>query len=528
MRKSENKQKKEGLLTLLCISKLPTTKNYFSWMGNFGVVPFVRSMALRFLPHLLLLLLRTASVCFVLETMKYLLYRINMLTIYWVSDEPILLPGLKQKVKIFLSVLIIGLPHPMAGAELEAIPETILLGVGEHRQLFLPELAQFSVSNKDCLSYKFGPKKGELWILAKKTGFSEIMGLDQKGISRKLQVYILSKRDQLKLQNVAQAAEIAGWKTTWVGHYLNISGEIKNANDYALAHQIRTEIKERGIFNLSLQESLAKEMIVKIYRELYENWADYFRCTYSGMDVECAVSQSNPPPAALLKTLSEKYLVQFRQVADKFFKKNFRAKLRFFQMSRADGQYFDLGMETLTTNIGSLFNRNALKQLVLQNDVLLKNENVELGILAEPEVLFHLGEEIEIKLGDEIPYQNYALDGKTSSLEWKFSGLQFRFKIIKVGEKFQMHYLVSYHRSGEGSTTSLAPLQQSKEEASLFVDSTKPTQLFQVGMVALEERSVGIPGLAKIPLIGRAFREDGKSQIFKRVSALFMLEEIAL
>ncbi|MEK6626648.1 MAG: hypothetical protein AABY86_16895, partial [Bdellovibrionota bacterium] len=286
---------------------------------------------------------------------------------------------------------------------------------------------------------------------------------------------------------------------------------------------------ERGIFNLSFEDNVAKDIIINVYRTLYENWVNYFRCTYNGMDIECTISESNPPSPHLLKALSDKYLVQFRPVADRSFKKNYRAKLRFFQLTRADGQYFDVGMENLTTSLGSLFNRNALKQLIQHNDVLLQNENIELGLLAEPEITFHLGDEIEIKLGDEIPYQTNNSDGKTATLEWKFSGLQFRFKLLKLGEKFQMHYLVSYHRSNEGSSSSGLPsLQQSKEEASLFVDTKKPTQLFQVGMVAIEQKNRGIPGLSSIPLVGRAFKEEGKSQIFKRVSALLMLEELDL
>ncbi|HAZ14253.1 MAG: hypothetical protein A2X86_18680 [Bdellovibrionales bacterium GWA2_49_15] len=508
--------------------------DYFvSWIANFGVVPLFRSILLRLFPLALFFLRRISSVCFVLEGMKFLLSLV-------IFQKETLLPGPEQKVKIFLILLQLGLAIPAFSNDQSPVspndllvselpPTTILLGLGEHRQLILPKLERFSVSNKDCLSYKFGKfgqKKGELWILAKKTGFSEIVGQDNKGLTYKLQVYILSKRDQLKLQEVAQSAELAGWKTSWVGHNLSINGKIRNFNDYLLAHQISVSIKERGLLNLSFEDEVAKDIIVSIYRALFENWVDYFRCTYAGMSIECSISESNPPSASLLKTLSDKYLVQFRPVADSAFKKNYRAKLRFFQLTRADGQYFDVGMENLTTSLGSLFNRNALKQLIRQNDVLLQNENVELGLLAEPEVTFQLGDEIEIKLGDEIPYQTYNTEEKSTSLEWKFSGLQFRFKLLKVGEKFQMHYLVSYNRSNEnGSSAGPSSLQQSKEEASLFVDSKKPTQLFQVGMIALDHKKRGIPGLSSIPLLGRAFREEGKSQVFKRVSALFMLEE---
>ncbi|MBI2521231.1 MAG: hypothetical protein HYV97_12460 [Bdellovibrio sp.] len=480
--------------------------------------------------------------------MQYLLSIINTLIVFITCQKESLLPGPEQKVKNFFIVLLVGLclcnlSNKGLAASLDQAPEkapplmpseqpvtTILLGLGEHRQLILPKLERFSVSNKDCLSYKFrefGQKKGELWILAKKTGFSEIVGQDQNGNTYKVQVYIMSKRDQLKLQEVAQAAELAGWKTTWIGRYLSINGKIGNFNDYLLAHQISAKIQDRGIFNLSFEADVAKDIIVSIYRTLYENWQDYFRCTYNGMNIECTISESNPPSPQLLKSLSDKYLVQFRPVADSAFKKNYRAKLRFFQLTRADGQYFDVGMENLSSNLGSLFQRDALKHLILQNDVLLQSEKVELGLLAEPEVTFQLGDEIEIKLGDEIPYQTYHHDEKTTSLEWKFSGLQFRFKLIKIGEKFQMHYLVSYHRSAEGSSSSgMSSLQQSKEEASLFVDAKKPTQLFQVGMIALEQKNRGIPGLSSIPILGQAFKEEGKSQVFKRVSALFMLEEI--
>lgn len=506
----KNKTAKKNSESFFAVMK--KLRKAYSWTLNLGVVPLFFITFFLFAPVLAALFFLRVSVFFDKETIKPLL-KMSL-------NNPRNLLLRTHSVKAFLCLGLLVLPYLTCRAE-SASDENIIISVGEHKELPVPNLKKFTISNNDCLTHKFMEKTKTMLIKGNKLGYSELVIWSAAQEKKTYRIYILSKQKQLQILHLVQTIEATGLKTEIAGPYILLKGELQTLNDYLLVKKLEKENKEVIQVQGKLAPKLRNELIAEVYKRLLNEYLDSFRCYDFKYNVICQYSLSHAPSKEVLEELKNHYSIEFVGIKDQK-NKNYLVKLKLIQLEKLDGEELNLGLDKISGNLGELFH-NGLVSVIEKNQFLLNKSHLHLSTLAEPETVIKIGSPAQIDVGAEIsfPVSKNRADGVVQNTEWKFAGLRIKLDLNQLGDKFLINYETEFSRPMDNDSK----ISGSKEKSSLNLSLSKPIQIFQIGFKTDGQNVSALPWLGAIPLLGEIFKSKSNQSNYKKITGIIVLEE---
>jgi hypothetical protein len=509
--------------------------SYLGWIANFGVEPLLAVFAFRRFPDRDFLASRRLLVIRVLETISILPVHIGKNLLNILTSRPnvkmivLLITSLGLNYGVFAeSGELNGVSHEVfstaqgLGAENLERPEkdekkALYLATGEVIEFPTQNMSHFSIGNKEVISVKVQAQK--LLIKGVKQGHSEF-SLWQKSGKKDYQFFVLAKNHHLKFARLMEAIESLGLKSQIRANLLMVEGEIQEAATYQQLRKLFLQEEDKILSKISLHPKLRNEIVAHIYQDFFKLEGDSITCVEEGHLIVCDAQLAPERRDYFIKNLQKKYFVDFR-----FFPRisgeNFLIKLKLVQMENGEGKEFSFGLNALSGTIGELFT-SGLKPIIYRNQWFLKQHEVDISTLAEPETVILLDQKATIQMGADIPYLVPSSIQGPETQSWKFAGLKVELELKKVDHKYQVTYKTEFTKpdtsSGSGTITG------SKEESTVFLDLGRVVQIFQIAYHAKGVHSELFPVIGQIPLLGQLFHSKGKSQSYKKIQGFIQIE----
>jgi len=503
---------------------------FSSWTSNFGVVPLFLSIVFLFFPAFVLFLALILSVCAVLDAISILL--VTIISSYWVpssaSSRPCNLLSTWSLVKAWkrtarrascFLLLLCPLLHAEEGqSQHYSVPDhPIIMAIGEHHELNLPGLVRFSIGNPELISHKYEQAKNSLVIKARKMGFLEILVWMKHGKKISYPIYILSKREQLKLQSLAQALQNVQVEYRIDGPLVSIDGEIKSLKAYFLIREFEKKYPNDLNIKASLSKELKSKILGGIYKELFKYFLGEIKCEINFSHPICQLPVANTLPPEILNTLKKNYYVDFLLRSPPENYENFLVRIKILQIESSNQNLLDLGLERLDFKIGDLFTSN-WKNILKNENLALAGKDISFSLLAEPEFVLTMEKKISIKLGGERAFANGNNDKIIApQLSWKFIGLQMDFVLSKQNAEEDKQYYLTYHFKYSTATGEGQALQGNQERSTAFIKNATPLQLFKINFDSQSKEVSSASPLQKIPLLGFFFKNKLNSKMHKTI-----------
>lgn len=394
----------------------------------------------------------------------------------------------------------------------------IVISKGEVHELPFLSTQRFSVSQKKCLSAKVIKNQKKIILKGLCLGFAEVV-IWKKSESTIYPVYILSKQEQLKLTKTLQTLNSYGLAANFNGDFIEIKNEIKNIEQYQLIQKLNGKNK------LLIQSRINKKLRNKIIGEIYEifheeDLSDYY-CKIKNIKFHCSYSESQELNKTSKKYLQDYYGVSLFKRKDSESSKNFRIKLIIYQLERSDGEEISFGLDQINTRGVDLF-ASGLPALVNNNQILFKDNQIQVSTLARPETIINLGKKATIQLGSEIPFKTQVEGVMTT--QWRFAGIKLNLKLDKISKNYQIDYSTElYKPTIQGDQVFL---NGSKNSSMAMVKLTDQLNLFQISLTTENETLGGIPYLSEIPVLGKLFSSSLNSDQFKLIIGTIKIERV--
>ncbi len=493
------------------------------WILNLGVEPLLRSAAFLLAPIFFFLFALLVSVCLVRETInplpgiKYQLQKVGFICLVNIKD--ILVPKCTQLVKILSLSLLLFSTNQVLSSENQA---TLILTIGELREIPLPASASYSIGNPDTVSHKYLASKETLLLKGKKLGFSEVRYWERgKQQTTRLKVYVIERRKQLQALQTLSAIESIGLKVEMLGDFLKISGNIETIEAYRQFHLMRAEMGESLLLSGELGRELRLKLIGEAYSLFYAASVKGFRCYTQNYDFLCRVpSKANLAPG-LMAELEKSTVVKIIETDHNQVDQNFTLKIKLLQLESLNGRELSFGLDKLSANLAEVFDRG-VRSLIDKNQILINDFDLDVSTLAEPTGLIRLGHEAEFKIGAEIPYQSEVnADTGISTRQWKFVGLKINVKLQREAG----HYIIYYKTEFSSPSQIEGEISGNYESSTAVIKLGSPTELFQIGLKTVGQGQSKLPLLSQIPLLGSLFTSKTNSATHKKISGLILLEQ---
>lgn len=481
--------------------------NYLvAWTANLGVVPLFLSAAFLLAPAALLLALRRFSVTAVLEAINISLRKIHQLSNLKLFNLTICLTFVKGIVLM-----------PQASFA-QNFASDIVIAKGEQKELSFSGLKNFSVGNREVISYRLMGKTGKILVKGKKVGFSDLIVWDKEG-KKTLSLYVLSKQKFLKTFQLADALKNLSLQIDIKGPIMTATGTVTDFSDYLYLQKIKAQFQDQVFFKITLEQKLRNYIIGQVYKKLYANGVSSVSCQSDWLDVTCFHEGHDHPN--LLKQLATHYRVTFIQEDSKHRHKNFRLRLKLIQLERMDGREIHLGLDKLQARVADIFDFG-IRKLADENMVFLSQSKLELSSLAEPEIIVNLQTPQTIEIGSQIPYQNIAQQGSAviAPIDWRFAGLKIKTKVTESYGKFLLDYETEFSRPAQQA------ISGSREISSALLEIGRPMKIFQIGFQTTSKDRTGIPLLSDIPILKHLFESKSDQKTYKQLYGYVILEEV--
>lgn len=484
------------------------------WILNLGVVPLLRLSAFLFFPEFVFLRLLLFCVTRVLETMSLLLNQ-QALIGHFAFCKPKVLSLNERSVKaIVLSLLSFSLCA--ASSPLKQSP--ISLEVGDHYELKLPNMTRFTVGQSDYLSHKEQVEKKSLLLKGLRPGKTQIMVWDTEGQTRAYNVYVYEDSRQIQLQKLKNKLAIAGVKILAGPYFLEIQGEVEELKHYLYLKSFIDKNQQLIRNKLSISKELSDRVFAYIYKRFFGEFVDDISCEVRKFDFVCTYGQNKNISSKLISTLKDKFAVEFIENKNKERMQNYNIRLKLVQMEQMDGREVNLGLSQLNTRLKDLF-QTGLRSVIENNELILKENNIRLSSLAEPEAIVRSGKEVSLDIGSDIPYTTTSIQG-ASETQWKFAGLEIRVKIEKRGNALEVSYSTSFTRPSQGQTIS-----GNRESSTVMLPLNIPLEVFQVSFKTIGQKKQNIPILGDIPILGKIFTSTGAQSNYKNITGVIQIEK---
>ena len=460
------------------------------WILNLGVVPLLRSLALRLAPILPRLLQRLLYVArFFDTTLTLLSFKICILYFAGIVKYPIYASSRSQMV----------------------------ISLGEHREIPVSGLEKFTVGNNKIISYSLRMNSRILLIKGKKEGFTELIVWFGSKIKKIYSIYIVDKKYQQSLLRIIPVLESIGLTATPWGNMLRVEGRLDKMDSYLLLNKLRKNNKNILHFKGSLDPGLRNKIIGDIYYYFFEEHLDHIVCDEKNFRIICHYSGDHPSKK-VFEYIDEKLGVVFLPLS-RDFKKNLVAKMKIIQMERLDGHKWGWGLEQLNSPLGAFFLKDGLRQVMEKNQVFLQKQNVHFSVLAEPEILLVSGKTAEISVGAEIPFNaSSSTQSVVVGVKWKFSGLKVKLHLNKTGRRYELDFSCEFTDFVNSS------VRGNKESSTVVIDPGIPVKLFQIGLRTKAHQVSEMPWIADIPILGSIFKSKSRHENYKKIIGIILLE----
>jgi hypothetical protein len=488
---------------------------FFSWwIANFGVEPLLLFAFFLFLPAFTFLRALLFFVTRVFETIVILLQR-NQLCEHRRFKY---LPTIQNYVKAFALTIFLSPTQGSTSLQAPMENQSLILSIGEIREISLPNLNRFTVGNNDSLTHKFLEGKKTLLIKAKKLGLSEIHIWKKNNKRLKIQVYVLSKSNQLKLLSIAESFKNLGLEIQTQGPWLKISGDLDQVSTYNQFLKLTKEHKDKIQVEVILSHYLKKKLLAMVIKALFDDHISGFKCEFQDIQLICHLNDSRLPSSEVENFLKKQFAVKFIRHNNHNQSKNYRIKMKIIQSVTKSSNSHSLGLYQLEGSIKSLFD-DGFKSHFEKNLLHLKSLGIKTSLLAEPNILIRPNKMVRLQIGSDLPYQSTSKEG-VQNTSFKFAGLKLKLKLEIQGDGYLLDYSAEVTKPGQRGAIS-----GSKESASARISLFKPVQLFEISFQSDSLNDQGIKALSKTPFLGGLFKNKEKSKTYKKISGIIYLEE---
>ena len=413
------------------------------------------------------------------------------------------LSGVKNILFIFFI-----LASPGIGAQ------TILLAIGQLREIKVPNLSHYSVGNDNAISHKHLARKKILLFKGKRLGFSEVIIWNKGRKKVKYRFYVIDRRRHLKILHLVEALNSAGLKVSLSGSLVIAEGEIQDNNVHRLVKKLVSKNSDDIHVTAVFSKSYRHQLLGQIYKHLYDEYVDNFHCQTEGIDILCRHPVGAGPSKKLKEFLISNYFLTFIPIKKRGIK-NYRFKMKLVQMEKLDGGEFNWGLDRLEGGLVNLF-KEGTSEILKKNKLFLNRYNIDFSTLAEPHAILRIGHPAHLKLGMEIPYEN------GEKIHWKFAGLEVKLELQEGKRGFQIFYSSKLSSIGNNSKNIVG----NNESSSALIKVGRPLKLFDIAFRTIGKRESSLPGLQSIPLLGNIFRSKSNNSNLKNITAVILLEEV--
>lgn len=481
-------------------------KNYAlsSWIANFGVVPLFLFSAFLFLPDFDFLLALLVFVTLVRETITYLQSR-N-------SDQFFsrirYLPPLGVLVKSFL-LATLSAPVISVGAASPKENTTIVLSIGEQRELIIKYLDKYSIGSSEIISHKFRKAKGSFLIKAKKLGYTDLIIWRGKKVI-KYNIYVLNKYRHVELAGLKNVLEKLPLKVQIEGNLVQITGEIEREEDYQLIKYLDQKIKNHTFFRIQLHSTLRNKLIARIYRTFYKHQIQDVSCDCQYLKFQCFYSSHEELPKKTIQYLEKHFHLQLVYHPSLLQTQNFMAQLKIIRLRTTDGSDIGLGLHQVLSNAKQSF-RNSFLMLLQNNKQALREQNIEVFDLATPQVVLALNKDAFLQVSN-IP----TSEDNSSSFAPR---LTLKLKLTQMGSQLQMAYETKLQI--QIATIAKGSIQSS----TLNINLKRQYPLFQIGLASKGNKNTRLPILGNIPVLGNLFSYNSDFKASSLVLGFLLVEK---
>jgi hypothetical protein len=491
--------------------------NYFfsKWIVNLGVVPLLLFAAFLLLPILTFLFDLLNFVTLVFETI-FQLHKIRIFTP--VSNfRSKFLPILRCAVKtIVLTVTLC--PTASIAKDTQTIDKTtILLSIGEHREIKYLSMSKFTITNPMVIGHKHKKKSSLIIIKGLKLGYTEVV-LWTKKMKHTFQVFVLEKRRQLKILHIAETLKEMGLKIQLAGPLIIASGEVSDLKNYSYLKELVKQNTKKLILKVIINKTLRNTIFITVYERFFNAYEDFITCKAILLDINCSISKHIPPK--FYKDLENQYSIKFIRSLSNKQKNNYLLKINFFKLSTTDSENFSKGLSKLSNNINNLIDHN-WASLIKHNRFELNGNHFFLQSIGRHDLTLTLDELSRLKLGSETSFSSLNNPNKTSSTSWKFSGFNISCKLKAIGEKYHLKYKIQFSKP---TTSNKSNFSNSTNESSVFLTLNKSLNIFTSNSTHIGTEEQLLPYISKFPILGSLFKDNKKISLTERILAYVKLE----
>lgn len=497
--------------------------DFFSgWIENAGVVPWFLSEAFLFLPIFFFLLALLFFVTRVLETIQSLLhqFKYRSLSLLPANNNLNLILLWTQFVKA-KRVTAIALFMIFKTSIMAQVPEIIIMEQGEHAEISIQGLKNYSFTNSENISHKHRVDQNDHNIIfkAKEVGKSQLI-LWKESHKKVVNIFIHKKSKQSDFLKYKKVFDFFDIQMVPIGPKVLLKGEVKNLSTYQFIHRLKLVYPNTfNIQSLQIAPQLAHDIISRVYQKHFLQYIDDINCWSKKISIHCQYDQSNSLSQKDIQTLTEKFFIRFIKLDKSQKPENFIVKIKIIEEESLSGHSRNQGLSRLNATVNELF-EEGLEALIERNSVHFESEDIQFSTIAEPQIMMDLNSPGMISVGSEIPFQSQDRLG-ASNTEWKFAGLKIHLDLSRKGEHIHLNYeVISSRPVGQNQGQSITG---SREKASLLVNTNQAHRLFETSFRVDTNQNRGIPLLSKIPLMGQLFRSSDQKTTYKTLRGFIMI-----
>lgn len=397
--------------------------------------------------------------------------------------------------------------------------ESLFMAIGEHLELKVPDLKEFSVSNGDTLSHKYRENQRTLLLRGKRQGHSEIAVWNHKGPKQVWNVFVLSKAKHLKWIETLKALEDLGLKAQAQGRIVRLNGEIKSQNDWRAFRAISLELENQKELSFINQVTASKELKVKLLADIYQAFlfqhADSVECKNieSGPWVRCLIPshlQERSEIKTVISKLSAEHFLQIENVLEATKLSNYKLTVHLYKLEQRRQLEVDMTMERAAGQLGNL-SRAQLINLVKSDDFALGQGKFKLSTVASPEIIIRLDKDFDIQMGSDLPYQS-TQGNESVTTQFRFAGL----KISGILSNSALGNILDYQIE-LSAPASEGAISGNKKSSSILLTNASEICAFSLSYKNSGTEKRSLPGLGSIPVLGALFSETNDMEEEKMI-----------
>ncbi len=494
---------------------------YFTWIGNFGVVPLFLLDAFLFAPMAFFLFSLRVVVTLVLDTIKILQnFKLTLIinSIDRYNHEK--LTNLSQCVKNYshkplkihrfiLVWVCLFHNHAMAnsGVTVKSIPvnQSIMENWGE--------VQNFQIKDPNLLKADYHSKTKNFTLFGKKSGSTLLRLFFKNQTPKEVIIQIHDQQNEKDWHRKLKLSTISSESN----HFIN--GEIHTLKDYTHFYLLSKTQKKFRTENIELSQSLQKTLWLAIYKEFLTAGYYFIKCQFNGFYLHCVNNGQKSLPQELKNSMLEKWAIQFFELPKNSFNSNFEIKLKIIQIENTAGNDIHLGLDQLSSSLSDFFHFPLL-EIVGKNQVLLNSMKLEMNVLSEPKIQTITNYENIISVGSEIPFHIKSDNGK-NSVVFKFAGLKVKMKILENHKNFILEYETELSKPESfGEQTAISG---NKQQSSVIINPGDTLKLFEIEFITSNKNLSQFPGLSSIPLLGKIFQSQSDRETYKKIVGLIQV-----